>query len=1639
MSPLRHPLMAFVGWLAFASPSRSDVVISEIQSSNESTVLDDDGDASDWVELLNRGNSAVNLAGWGLSDRQDDPFKWKLPAVSIGPGARLLVWCSGKDRSGTGSGLTADSPDDIPGLVLWLRAEGESHSNGEATTTWTDLSGRGNHGTAPSSATRPVFRTNRLNGKPAFQFTRSSSQAFRLPVAPFNGLLNLHNFTFYSVAKWTGTGSPSGIFGAWNASDSSTDTALEIDLNGEARFRAGLMSPIGKTAAVAGNEWSVLSTTMAGSLDAPLARLFKNGRLIGSRAQSPGTVLLSQLQEMAIGSAKTGRNLDGEIAEVLLYDRPLAAAELAFLDIHLGTRYVLAGATLPLVPKIHTSFSIDANGEDLVLTRPGGVTEDLVPAAKIPQGASRGRSPENGSALVWFATPTPGEPNGATSYGAPLVKPVLSEPRGFKETSFQLAITHPDPAATLRYTLDGSEPSLTNGSTYSAPLAIAATRIVRAAAFKTGALPNRQIATCSYFFLSDIVGQKGTPPGYPAEWGDFSSISYGMDPATTQQAGYAARMKTALSALPTLSLSLSTADAFGPSGVYSNPETPYEKIVSAEWMSPSRSFDTQIDAGLSIHGGASRFFAKTPKKTMRLHFRGELGEGRLRAPVLADGGTALADFNTLVLRGNFNNSWVHIATSERARGILFRDQFMRDTQALMNGGVASHGNFVHLYINGKYWGIYNPSEKPDAAFSATNYGGEPEDYDAMNHNGVVSGDNIAWNAMRAIAQAGLATPAQYAAIQQYLEIDPFIDYMLLNIWGSNQDWPDNNWAATRLRRPGAGYRFFVWDAEKTMESVTSGRTTPPDSDFAHDNPGVLYMALRQNAEFRLRFADRVQKHFFNGGTLTPALLAQRFSFQASKVRIAAFGEQARWGAYRNTILDYDGPSPVYTVDTHWIAERDRLLNSYFPARTTNVLAQLKTANLYPAVNAPALSQHGGQITAGQTITITAGAGTIYYTLDGSDPRAPVSAAVSASALPYSSALTLNGPKTLKARVLSGGTWSALTESEFYTVLPETRFLPGGSADWSSNPNWTTTPYPNAPGERALVHAPTAADRDISLRAPVTIGSVRFTGTDDLFRNRVRDQLTGNTLTFNGGGKHALLQSDGTGLGYVELEVNAGNVLATSLEVQVNHFGGDQEYGALRLRGPWSGPGGIRKTGPGIATMTGDGKYFTGPLLIQEGVLQLTGPATPPFASAVSVSPGGQLRLTSGSDPGELRYYGLDIPLAIAGNGRSPFIPTTPGGPEFGRLGALRYDPGSDGNHAILAFPVELTAAAGIHVEGPLNRLGLSEPLVPVSRALSKSGSGILSLSGDNSGFTGAVTVSEGSLELSGPLGSSVSLGISGTLTGHGSTGPLAGSGTLKLDGNILTAPTLNGTVITAVLANPGSPSYLVPWAAGNGLLSVDAIAVPPKSCRIYLPNPGSSFRGVLFAPSDVDLAAVLHATPCEVYQANGPGWSLVPSAQVATMPESADFGSGPVTGRIVEVRLGAAPASFAAWQGLAFPVASDRNSPLIGGPDADPRHGGIPNLLRYALGLGSGDDPSEGLPRLARLDDRWQFRFPFDPGRDDIDCVVEATSELGNWGNAEVLFDSRHDFARERDNGWIVIETSFSESQRFFRLRVVQR
>jgi len=94
---VRYPLLTVIFVVFCFSHAFASMQISELMASNTSTLNDQDGDSSDWIELYNNGSSSVDLAGWYLTDDASDLMQWTFPAVTVPAGGYLLVFASKKD------------------------------------------------------------------------------------------------------------------------------------------------------------------------------------------------------------------------------------------------------------------------------------------------------------------------------------------------------------------------------------------------------------------------------------------------------------------------------------------------------------------------------------------------------------------------------------------------------------------------------------------------------------------------------------------------------------------------------------------------------------------------------------------------------------------------------------------------------------------------------------------------------------------------------------------------------------------------------------------------------------------------------------------------------------------------------------------------------------------------------------------------------------------------------------------------------------------------------------------------------------------------------------------------------------------------------------------------------------------------------------------------------------------------------------------------------------------------------------------------------------------------------------------------------------------------------------------------------
>jgi hypothetical protein len=694
---------------------------------------------------------------------------------------------------------------------------------------------------------------------------------------------------------------------------------------------------------------------------------------------------------------------------------------------------------------LHANFKLSKDGTFLGLHNvlEGRFMDEVAPGFP-PQfrDISYGRYGQ-ASAFAYLAPPTPGVSNDVSQVWVGAVSPVsFSIAHGFHDSPLSVELSTKTPDAVIWYTTDGSEPAEANGLIFDEPILINNTTLLRAMAVKPEHLP-AQARTQTYIFVDDVLAQPAAPNGFPQAWetrliqdGGRIRVSpveadYEMDPELVNDPQYRAEIKAALTAIPVLSLVM---DPSSFEALYAQPDKrdrESEQPVSVEFIQPEGGL--QVNAGLRLQGDVTQGDS-SPKRSFRLSFRDEYGPTKLQYPLFLD--SPVDAFDSLVLQAALAG---RATTPEAATDLsaYARNEWIRSSQAAMSG-LATHGSFVHLYLNGLYWGLYNLIERPDASFMAAYLGGDEDDWFIANEQGPLgSGENSrtsvlaylftalpAASASEQDPEPEVTSPDVFDAAAAYIDPAQLSDFIILNWYAAAQNWPESNWyAAVRLGdRPGSG-KFLAGDLE--LDSDDRAGAQPSTAD-------LLFEARLQDPDFRLLFADRLYKHLSNDGALTERTAQARWLAITEAIDATIVAEAARWG-------DASGSSPFSSED--WRQARDKEL-SKMERSATELVAVAREAGLYPALDPPVFGQNGGLVAAGFVLNITlpesSSAGTIYYTTDGSDPRLLISGTPAASAFVYNAPLVLADNLIIKARVFDGESWSALNEASFNVVAQDNK-------------------------------------------------------------------------------------------------------------------------------------------------------------------------------------------------------------------------------------------------------------------------------------------------------------------------------------------------------------------------------------------------------------------------------------------------------------------------------------------------------------------------------------------------------------------------------------------------------------------------
>jgi hypothetical protein len=772
-----------------------------------------------------------------------------------------------------------------------------------------------------------------------------------------------------------------------------------------------------------------------------------DGLLRDEDLESPDWIEIHNTGPVAVNLS--GWHLTDEAGNLTKWTFPVTilAADARLVVFASGKNRAVAGSEL------HTNFQLNDDSEYLALVQSDGATVAHAYSPAYPNqrfNVSYGLNQTN--APRYFSPPTPGATNGIGYLGL-VADTKFSVDRGFYDTPFTVAITSATASASVFWTTNGSIPSLTNGALYTTPVSINGTRTLRAAAFLTNYVPSVPDAQ-TYIFLSQVLMQSSNQPAYPATWQGNFPADYGMDPNIVNHPNYGSTLSNDMRAIATLSL-VSDHDSFWhpTTGIYVDATADRgERAVSVELFNGDNSTEFQINCAIEMHGQAGRDNTRSPKHSFRLEFDADYGPSRLDYDWFGGGVT---DFNSIILRCSWTDTWTtrkDIFGGAQLRYTPTNATYLRDIwvkQAMRDmGHLASRSSYVHLYINGLYWGIYNAIERLDTTYFANHLGGYEKDWDIMkDFSELQDGSRADWDALITLVNLGIDSESDFQAVAADVDIDNLIDYFLLHALVEANDWLQNsnphNWYGARRRAnptnglPATKWIFLPWDQEVAFNRLRNDDRVNGLSD--ESLPSRIYNELRNWPEFRRMYGDRVQKHLFNGGVLSASNNVARLQLLAAEIDRAIVGESARWGDSREfSITTTGGTDPgtgaTMTRDEWWVPELQKLYTNWFPnVMHQRTIARLQATNLYPTVGAPQFSQFGGAVSNGfgLILTHTNATGAILYTVDGADPRVYGTGVAAPSSQSYSVPILFNGPTVVRARVLSGVQWSALVEAVFY--------------------------------------------------------------------------------------------------------------------------------------------------------------------------------------------------------------------------------------------------------------------------------------------------------------------------------------------------------------------------------------------------------------------------------------------------------------------------------------------------------------------------------------------------------------------------------------------------------------------------------
>lgn len=564
---------------------------------------------------------------------------------------------------------------------------------------------------------------------------------------------------------------------------------------------------------------------------------------------------------------------------------------------------------------LHTCFKLSSSGETIALYDTALTLIDSMTYSSAPVDISYGRTIDGEYTMGLLAIPTPGTNNLDAIVRGYAPEPSFSVPAGFYTENKSVSLSTNLAGAVIRYTTDGSTPN-SSSPIYEAPVTIRPTtrpkqypeidgdgnitintRTLKARVFHPEYLPSRVVGNT--YFINER---------------DFD--------------------------LPVISISTDEDSLFGDDwGIYvrgngnglcgrgagslRNWNRDWERPVYFEYFDKDKQRHISQTCGASIMGGYSRLW---DQKSLNIEADRKYDIiDRLNYKFFEH--KNISSFESITLR-NSGNDFDGSTTMLRD---CFTHALIRDIENI------DYQEFTPavVFINGEYWGMQNIRERLNNYYVEQNH----DDVDAdnidflkNNHedtiysdncdptytiNNVKHGDAIHYESMVDFLETNdLSIQSNYEHAKTLIDIDEFINYCIVNIFVSNDDWPNNNTRYWRPRTANGKWRWITYDTDFGWGIWGRSETQPtllralgdisvlyPNNYTGDEWAVVVLRNLIESDEFVEEFVQRFMAYL--GNTFSPSNLESTLNSIASDIEYEIPYHFDRWGKNENWNYNVD--------------------------------------------------------------------------------------------------------------------------------------------------------------------------------------------------------------------------------------------------------------------------------------------------------------------------------------------------------------------------------------------------------------------------------------------------------------------------------------------------------------------------------------------------------------------------------------------------------------------------------------------------------------------------------------------------------------------------------------------------------------